>query len=135
MFPQIACPKGRIFTLVAFVRRLFIIKAIFATISIHNFDVSSFAASVQLTYKEDICLKIVKGIHFLGAFQDPPPFLKMPIFSLVLLSFDSIFKLSNPQGSWQGQNPLPFLAMPVFSDHLLQPPFPNTLESYTQFPG
>ena len=36
------------------------------------------------------------------AWSDPPP---LPVFSRVLLSFGSIFKLSNPQKkSWQGQN-------------------------------
>ena len=52
MCPQIACPRGGIFTLVAFVNHP--IQVIFVIINVHDFiqfDAPSFAAFVQLTQK------------------------------------------------------------------------------------
>ena len=49
-----ACLRGGIFTLVAFMCRPIIIEVVLATINIHHFfqfDVSSFDAFVQLTQK------------------------------------------------------------------------------------
>ena len=71
MSPQMACSRGGIFTLVAFVNRP--IQVIFLIINVHGFvqfDASSFAASVQLTQKREIISLTFETFTILTRYND-----------------------------------------------------------------